>query len=310
MTPNTWSEAPANLIRGALMGATDVVPGVSGGTIALVLGIYTRLVATIRQGSIALGQAIRGDFKGATASLREVPWLFIIPLGVGIIGAILVLAGPIEHALENYPVPMAGLFLGLVAGSTYVAWRLLEQPSWRLAGIALVSAAVVFVVLGLGGSSTSEGLTSPPLWAYPVSAAIAVCAMILPGISGSFFLVMLGMYSAVLSAAADRDWAILALFALGAVVGLAVFSRFLHWALQHHYDLVMAILIGLMVGSLRILWPWPNGLESTALGAPSESVPLTVGLAVLACAVVLAFNAIATRLEHRTVAEEAADLRA
>lgn len=291
------------------MGATDVVPGVSGGTIALVLGIYTRLVAAIRQGSIALGLGLRGDFKGAVAALREVPWLFIIPLLVGILGAILVLAGPIEHALETYPVPMAGLFLGLVAGSAYIAWRLLEKPSARLAGIMLVSAAVVFVVLGFGGSSTSDGLTSPPLWAYPASAAIAVCAMILPGISGSFFLVMLGMYTAVLSAAADREWAILALFALGAVAGLAVFSRFLHWALQHHYDLVMAILIGLMVGSVRILWPWPNGLESTALGAPNEAVPLTVGLAVLACAVVLGFNAIATRLEHRTVSEEAADLQ-
>ena len=310
MTPNTWSEAPVNALRGALMGATDVVPGVSGGTVALVLGIYTRLVAAIRQGSIALGLGVRGDFKGAVAALRVVPWLFIVPLFVGILGAILILAGPIEHALENYPVPMAGLFLGLVAGSAYIAWQLLEKPSWRLAGITLVSAAVVFVVLGIGGSTPSDGLTSPPLWAYPASAAIAVCAMILPGISGSFFLVMLGMYSAVLSAAADREWGILLLFGLGAVVGLAVFSRFLHWALQHHYDLVMAILIGLMVGSVRILWPWPNGLESTALGAPNESVALTVGLAVFACVVVLGLNFIATRMEHRSVTDEAADLRA
>jgi len=291
------------------MGAADIVPGVSGGTIALVLGIYHRLVGAIRQGSVALGRFVRLDFNGGMAALREVQWLFLLPLVIGIGAAILLLASVIEHALEAYPVPMAGLFLGLVAGSAVVAWQLLRQPSARLLGVTLIAGAVVFVVLGLGNTSETDGLSSPPLWAYPAAAAIAICAMILPGISGSFFLVMMGMYAPVLNAVAERDWPVLLLFALGAVVGLALFSQLLHWALEHYYDLVMALLIGLMLGSVRVLWPWPGGLESTALGAPDSDIFITVGLAVLACAVVIGFNLVATRIENRTRDQEAAELR-
>jgi putative membrane protein len=133
--------------------------------------------------------------------------------------------------------------------------------------------------------------------------------MILPGISGSFLLVILGMYGAVLTAVSDRDLASLAVFMLGAVIGLALFSQLLHWALTNHYDDMMAVLIGLMIGSLRVLWPWPDGLDSTALGAPDEAVPATVALALLGLVVVLAINSIAKRLEHRKAADEAAELR-
>lgn len=292
------------------MGAVDIVPGVSGGTVALVLGIYRRLIDSMQQGALALSRLVRLDIDGARTHLRAVEWAFIIPLVVGILSAILILAGPIESALERAPVPMAGFFSGLVAGSVIVAIGLLPTVTKREVAIIVGVGVITFVGLGLGFGGKTEGIADPPLWAYPAAAAIAVCAMILPGISGSFLLVMLGMYAPVLAAASDRDWPILLLFVMGAVVGLALFSRALHWALQHHYATVLAAMIGLMVGSARILWPWPDGLNSTDLGGPSGEVLVTLLLALLGLGLVIGFDFIAHRLEHRGAREEAADLRA
>ncbi len=290
------------------MGSADLVPGVSGGTIALVFGIYRRLIDAVRTGSSALGRFIKLDFAGGFALLKSVEWIFFVPLLMGIGAAVLILAGPIEHALEAYPVQMAGLFLGLVAGSVVVAWGLIEKRTAMRFGVMIGVAVVAFVLLGLGGSKDA-GLTDPPLWAFPAAGAIAICAMILPGISGSFILVMLGMYQPVLSAVADRDLFTIAIFALGCVVGLALFSQLLHWALHNHYDTVMAALVGLMLGSVRVLWPWPMGVDSTDLAAPSDYIAITTLLAVIAASFVIGFNLIATRLEKRTSADEVEDLR-
>lgn len=309
MKQQTPAEVPWTVVRGFCMGAADLVPGVSGGTVALVFGIYRRLITAVRTGSTALGRFLKGDFAGGLATLRSVEWIFFIPLVVGIGSALFILAGIIEHALQTYPVQMAGLFLGLVAGSVVVAWGLLTARDTRRLVIMLVSAVVVFIGLGLGGGKEAAGVTEPPLWAYPVSGAIAICAMILPGISGSFLLVMMGMYQPVLSAVSNRDWFVVLIFLAGCVVGLALFSQVLHWALHNHYDNVMAALIGLMLGSIRVLWPWPGGAESTALGWPVEFVGITTALAVGAAALVIGFNVIATRLEHRTRSDETADLQ-
>jgi putative membrane protein len=136
---------------------------------------------------------------------------------------------------------------------------------------------------------------------------LAICAMILPGISGSFILVMIGMYTEVLGAVNDRDIVSLGAFALGCVVGLALFSTFLNWALEHHHDLMMAAMVGLMLGSLRVLWPWPDGTDSTELHAPSDDVLVPVVLALVGFVVVVAIELIAHRLHHgiEEVAEEA-----
>lgn len=309
MKQQSAAEVPWTVARGFFMGAADLVPGVSGGTVALVFGIYRRLITAVRTGSTALGRFVRGDVRGGLATLRTVEWIFFLPLVLGIATALFTLAGVIEHALETYPIQMAGLFLGLVAGSVVVAWGLLTTRDTKRLVIMIVSAIVVFVGLGLGGGKEAAGVSDPPLWAYPISGAIAICAMILPGISGSFLLVMMGMYQPVLAAVSNRDWLIVLIFLLGCVVGLALFSQVLHWALHNHYDNVMAALIGLMLGSLRVLWPWPNGSESTALGLPDEFIGVTAALAVGAAALVIGFNSIATRLEHRTRADETADLQ-
>lgn len=306
-------EVPVNVVRGFLMGSADVVPGVSGGTVALVLGIYRRLVESIRAGSSAVGRFLKGDVSGCVQQLRAVEWGFLVALLAGIGAAVLSLASLIEHLLADHPVPTSGAFLGLIVGSVVVAWQLLDVRDGRRLAVLAVVAAATFALLGLreGTSKTTvDQVGDAPLVVFFAAGAVAICAMILPGISGSFLLVTMGMYGPVLAAVNDRALATVVVFALGCVVGLGVFSQLLHWALSRHYDTVMAALIGLMVGSLRVVWPWPRGVDSTAIGAPSGSVWSTVALALGGVVLVLAVNAVGTRIEHRTAADEADELRA
>jgi putative membrane protein len=282
------------------MGSADVVPGVSGGTVALVLGIYPRLIDNVRRGASVLGRGVQGNLRGARHAFASVEWWFLIPLLAGIGAAILTLAHSIEQALEDHPVPIAGLFFGLVVGSVVVTARLLRRDLTRLAVLA-AAAIVTFLVLGLRSGTADD----PALWFVFLAGSIAICAMILPGISGSFLLLMLGMYDFVLGAVNERDLLVLGVFAVGAVVGLAGFSSGLHWALASHPDTVLAALVGLMVGSLRVLWPWPDGTEGTEMTAPQGQILLPVALAVLGAAVVLAVSWVATAREQRTDMETA-----
>ncbi len=251
------------------MGAADLVPGVSGGTIALVLGIYERLVASIRRGSSAIAATLRRDFRGAGDHLRSVEWLLLVPLFAGIGLAILTLASVIETQLHENPTVMAGAFFGLVVGSILIAWGLMRSPRPQHLVILVLVGAIVFVLLGLGEDAT---VSDPSLLVFFASGALAICAMILPGISGSLILLLVGMYPVVLGAVNDRDLAAVGVFALGCVVGLALFSQVLDWALTNHHDLVLSALIGLMAGSLRVVWPWPDGVDSSALEAPGSDV--------------------------------------
>lgn len=251
------------------MGAADLVPGVSGGTIALVLGIYERLVASIREGSLALGAVLRGRWGGFKDHLGRVEWALLVPLLAGIALAIISLSALLEHQLETNPTILAGGFFGLVVGSVVIAQGLLRRPEWIHAGIALGVGGILFWLLGLGDDTT---VSDPSLLVYFASGALAICAMILPGISGSLILLLIGMYPNVLGAVNDRDFVALGVFTLGAIVGLALFSQVLHWALSRFHDLVLAGLIGLMAGSLRVVWPWPEGVDSAALAPPGDDV--------------------------------------
>lgn len=296
-------ELPWSIARGFLMGAADVVPGVSGGTIALVVGIYERLLESIRSGSSALGSVLRLDWRRALAWAAKVEWGFILPLLAGIALAILTLAGLIESQLEENPVQLAALFLGLVAGSVVVAWRMLRRRDPARLLIMLATAVAVFVLLGVRRGTSEDAvaqLDDAALWVFFASGAVAICAMILPGISGSFILVILGMYGPVLAAVNDRDLLPVAAVGLGAVVGLALFSQLLHWALQHHHDSVLAALIGLMAGSVRVVWPWPDGVDSTALGAPDEAVLVSAVLAAVGLVAVIAIHALSERVDRST----------
>lgn len=272
----------SNLLRGFAMGSADIVPGVSGGTVALILGIYQRLIGSIRSGSAALGHLLRGDVGGFMERLRAVDWGFLVPLGLGIGAAVLSLSHLIEGLLERQPVRMAALFFGLVAGSVGIAASYIRHPSRRSWLIGGITAVVTFLVLGLRAGPVGD----PSLPLFFGSGALAICAMILPGISGSFILLMVGMYDSVLGAVNDRDLVAVAIVALGAIVGLALFSTLLNRLLEHHNDTLMAGLVGLLVGSLRVLWPWPDGTAGTALSTPGDDVIIPILLAIAGAAVV------------------------
>ncbi len=277
------------------MGAADVVPGVSGGTIALVVGIYHTLIDTIREGARALGTLLRGDPRGFWSRVKALDFLFLLPLGAGILAAVVSLASVIETQLHDNPENMAGLFFGLVAASVVVALGLIIDRTAQTWVVIAVAAVVVFFLLGF----QSGPIADPSPFVFLGAGALAICAMILPGISGSFILLMIGMYAAVIQTIDERNFGDAALIGLGCIIGLALFSTVLGWVMERAFDTVMAVLIGLMVGSLRVLWPWPNGvgvisedqsevIDGTGLDWPgTDEWFQPVGLAVLAVVVVL-----------------------
>lgn len=309
------SKIAYNVVRGFSMGAADIVPGVSGGTIALLLGIYERLIANIRSGARALGRLVRGDFALAYARFKQIEFEFILPLLVGLGVAILALASLLDHLLEEYPEEMAGLFFGLVVASIVIAWRMLDTRGPPRIALLVMVGVLTFWLLGFQSGPVSD----PTLLAFFGAGAIAICAMILPGISGSFILLMLGMYGAVLGALTERELGSLVVFMIGAVIGLALFSSALGWLLERHHDTVLAALIGLMAGSLRVLWPWPNGvgvisdeadevIDGTGLSWPESGEVLgPVLLGILAAAFVLGLSALAERQSSRRTAAAAGD---
>jgi putative membrane protein len=287
--------------RGFLMGSADVVPGVSGGTVALVLGIYERLVANIRGGASTLGALARGKTFTAIRRLLHIEWRWLLPLGAGIIAAVLVLAHAIETLLDEQPVRMAALFFGLIVGSLAIAWRLVGTRDVGRMLVALVTAIAAFFVLGL----KSGPVDGPTWWMFLGAGAVAVCAMILPGVSGSFLLLMLGMYDSVLGLVTERDVGMLGVFVVGCVIGLAAFSTALHWSLANHHDTMLAAMVGLMLGSLRVLWPWPDGTNATSLAAPSGDIVVPILIAVVAAGAVLAVMAAADGKESPAISRSA-----
>ena len=301
-----FAKVAAQVARGFLMGAADVVPGVSGGTIALVLGIYRKLVDTVRSGARSLGVLLKGDLTGFWRRFTGIDWLFLVPLLFGVGIAIVSLASVIETQLHDNPEEMAGLFFGLVAASVVVGVGLLtRRTNEHLVIVVLVGVATFFL---LGYQSGPVADPSPAV--FVGAGALAICAMILPGISGSFILLMIGMYAAVLGAVHDRELTDLALVAVGAVIGLAGFASLLGWILERQFNRVMAALIGLMLGSLRVLWPWPHGvgviaedesevIDGTGLEWPAEVGDLVgpVALAVVGFGLVMAITRVGQRYE-------------
>jgi putative membrane protein len=248
------------------MGCADIVPGVSGGTIAFILGVYERLVASIKTmtGPI-LRDVLRLRFH---AALRAAPLAFLIPLGLGIVIAAFSLANLISWALKEHPVFVWSFFFGLVGASIAVVTA--RVRAWSPTGILAfaLAAAAAYLIVGLTPTTTPD--TEIAMF---LAGAIAICAMILPGISGSFILIIIGKYDQVLDAVVARDVLTLGVFLLGAAVGIALFSRVLSWLLTRHHDLTVLVLAGLMLGSLRKVWPWKETL-TTRVNSHGELVPL------------------------------------
>lgn len=250
------------------MGGADIIPGVSGGTMALIVGIYERLIEAISQVFNFAFALVRFRFADAGKVFKKIEWSLILPLAVGIVSAIFLLASVINHFLTNYPVECRGLFFGLIAASVAIPWLRAKDrgPSKML--IAVIACAAAFLSAGL----TPQEIPNPSTWQIFGAAAIAICAMILPGVSGAFLLLVMGLYAPTTAAIKALDFGYIAIFGAGAVVGMGAFSSFLKWLLANHHDATMAALVGLMIGSLRALWPWQT--EEQVLHMPTEADPV------------------------------------
>ena len=236
-------------LKGMAMGAADVVPGVSGGTIAFISGIYEELIESINK--INLGALKVWKNEGLKSFWNHINGTFFVFLFAGIIISIASLAKVVTYFLEVHPVLIWSFFFGLIVASVWLIGKTIKK--WTLGAILmlLVGTLIAFYI-----SSIESVATVDAKWYIFLSGAIAICAMILPGISGSFILVLMGSYHLVLEAVKTRDLAVIALFAAGCLIGLLTFARLLKYLFNHFKEITIALLTGFMIGSLYKVWPW------------------------------------------------------
>lgn len=254
-----FSEYILTAVKGACMGAADVIPGVSGGTIAFIMGIYDKFVASL---AAINAEAVKLFFTGKFKEFwRHINGGFLLSLVVGIGVSVISLATVMQTLLSDFPIQTWAFFFGLIVASSIFILRGIS--GWGLREILFLIGGVV---LGVVICTLSPTQTPDALWFIFLSGAIAICAMILPGISGSFILLILGKYQYILGAVSDLvagqniagNLLIIGVFAIGAIVGILSFSKFLHWLLSRWHKQALIILAGFIIGSLVKIWPWNN----------------------------------------------------
>ena len=266
-------------LKGLAMGAADVVPGVSGGTIAFISGIYQELIDSINNVNISVLKTLKNE--GLKAAWKQVNGSFLLALLSGIGISILTFSKVITHLLETQPILVWSFFFGLIIASITLIWK--EITSWKLVDI-------LFLLIGITVSyyiTIARPVSSPDsYWYLFLSGFIAIIAMILPGISGAFILLLMGSYETVIgtintfreglttanSEILTQALLKLGVFALGCIIGLKSFSKILHWMFEHHKNTTLTLLVGFMVGSLNKVWPWKEVLE-TRINSHGEVVP-------------------------------------
>ena len=246
-------------LKGMAMGAADVVPGVSGGTIAFITGIYQELISTIS--GINLGLFTIWKEQGFKAMWKEANGSFVVALLTGILISIFTVMRLTNYLLEAHPILIWSFFFGLILASIWFVAKQIPKWNFKIILALIIGAAVAIYIVTLPpmGANTN-------LWFLFLAGSIAVCAMILPGISGAFILVLLGAYKTVTEAAHNFDFKTLAIVALGAIVGLLSFSRLLKWLFDNYSSITLAVLTGFIAGSLNKIWPWKEVLESEQVG--------------------------------------------
>ena len=263
----TPSQSHSNLsliLRGAGIGIAEAIPGVSGGTVALILGVYRRLIEAIRSyhpaSVLVFLKALPGLWQNErrnalAAAAKNVHLDFLIPLAIGMLPAVLIGTKVLPNLMDTYRAQMYALFFGMILVSTWVPFRMLTHKSIRLLPFLIIGGVAAFVLVGF---SLSVEPSAPFIF---FCGAIAICAMILPGVSGSYILQALGQYKYISNALHTMDVATVATFLAGLVLGITIFVRVLSWLLRKYEAYTLATLIGLMFGSLRSVWPFttPTG---------------------------------------------------
>ncbi|CAH9059526.1 hypothetical protein PSECIP111951_03094 [Pseudoalteromonas holothuriae] len=237
------------------MGAADVVPGVSGGTIAFITGIYTRFLHALKSFDLeALGILQKSGLK---AFWTHVDGAFLLTVFAGLITSAVSLAKLITYLLANHQLLVWSFFFGLIVASFVHVAKQVTHWRWPTVFSCIVGAVAAFAITTIAPTEAQ-----PHWWMFFISGMIAICAMILPGISGSFILLLLGMYGHVLSAVTEKELLLVGLFVMGCAVGLMIFSRFLSWLLDKYQQVTFSLLAGFLLGSLNLLWPWKTVLST------------------------------------------------
>ena len=253
-------------LKGCAMGMADVVPGVSGGTIAFISGIYEELLDSIRSVDAT---ALRLLLRFRLAEFwRHINGRFLLPVLLGIAVAIFSLARLMTYLLTNHPIAIWSFFFGLIVASALLVARQIGRWDWRTVLAFAVGAAAAWWI-----TVATPAETPDDWWFVMLSGAIAICAMILPGISGAFILLLLGKYQYIMHAVGEFDIPVIAVFVIGAAAGIISFSHLLSWLLKHWHDVTVAVLMGFMVGSLNKVWPWKETVE-TYLDSHGVAQPL------------------------------------
>jgi putative membrane protein len=327
-----------NLLRGVAIGLANIIPGVSGGTMALILGIYQRLITAI--GNLGVG-TVTSVFRGRRAFVEEMKRIDAFLLGtlaVGALGAIVAVAKLMTYLLEHQHDPTYGFFFGLVLVSVVVPYRMIKRKGvGALLSCAVAVALVVGLTLAMSGQEKLESAQrkaalkaaaaqveggdaagasgkvprdAKTMLLFFVAGAVAISAMILPGISGSFMLLLMGVYFDVLACITGRQLVLLGIFAVGCLVGLVLFTKLLKLLLERFHDVTMAFLLGLVIGSLYAIWPFKSygmaggvrvDMDNILPGAFGQTEILTLVAFLAGCAIVAVFVWIEIRQERRTV---------
>lgn len=240
-------------LKGMAMGAADVVPGVSGGTVAFITGIYEELINSLRKINFGLISKVRKE--GVKSAWKHLNGNFLLTLVIGIGISIFSLAKLVSELLINHAVQVWSFFFGLVLASIWLMLKTINKKNGLLY-VAILIGSLIAGFISLGSSSAGN----QEYWFIFLSGAIAICAMILPGISGAFILVLLGSYQIILNGVKNLDIFLISTFFLGCCVGLIAFSRILHFLFQRVKEVVVSILIGFLIGSLLKIWPWKNSV--------------------------------------------------
>lgn len=295
--PFSLIETLLNFLRGSLIGIAELIPGISGGTIALITGVYTRVIdsaAEAVRGIVLLFGFSKTNLAKSATHFKAISWSLLIPMLVGMATAIFVAAGIVEPLLEQYPTVTKALFAGLIAASLFVPITL-SGMGWKLSHylVLLASASAAFAFTSIPRAADAD----PSFLVILVSAAFAVCALVLPGISGSYLLLALGIYAPTLAAVNDRDFGYLGTFVLGAIIGLASFVSLLQWLLANKLKMTMVVMTGLMIGSLRALWPWQS--ETGTVLAPDAGFGIELLMFGVGAMIVLGLIVIERRMSPK-----------